>query len=121
MLLDVLLSNDAQQLNIRESIQQDLLRLMNTKQGSLSHMPDYGLPDLCTVYQSLPDGKCEFVTMIQHVIEKYEPRLTDVNVDDDTQDNRACVLSLTIKAEIIGDEHAQFESYFYSAGHVLLS
>ena len=121
MLLDILLSKDAQKINIRQSIQKDLLRLMNTKQGSLTHMPDYGLPDLRSVYQALPDGKCEFVLMVKHVIEKYEPRLTDIIIDDENHGNRACVLSLTIKANIIGNAHAQFESYFYSAGHVKLS
>lgn len=121
MLLDVLLSSDAKSLDMRQCIQQDLYRLMNTKQGSLCHMPDYGLPDLRTIYQTLPDGKIEFVLMIKKTIEKYEPRLTDVTIDEDLINHRACVLSLTITADIKGNEQAQFDSYFYSAGHVQLS
>jgi type VI secretion system protein len=37
-----------------KSIADHLWRMFNTRQGSLSHLPDYGLPDITEIYRKLP-------------------------------------------------------------------
>lgn len=121
MLLDVLLSKDVDHLSVRESIQNDLHRLFNTKRGSLRHMPHYGLPDLQAVYHSFPNGIAHFIELIQKAIETYEPRLSRVSVNSLNKEKKYCVISLTIHAEINHQESAVFDSDFYSAGQVSFS
>lgn len=119
MLLDVLMSKDAAPLLVRTSVQKDLHRLFNTREGSLRHMPDYGLPDLHKIYDSFPNGIQNFIQTIQEKILKYEPRLKEVEVKNiNHQNKKFCVLSLVIYAEIIHQGKAWFDGDFYSAGYV---
>lgn len=119
MLLDVLMSKDAVPLSVRESVQKDLHRLFNTKEGSLSHMPGYGLPDLQQIYDSFPKGLQNFIKTIQDKISAYEPRLTKVEIKDiHHRSKQFCVLSLVINAEIVHQGKAWFDGDFYSAGFV---
>ena len=118
MLFDVLLSEGAAPKTMSSLIQEDLHRLFNTRRGSLRHMPEYGLPDLQTIYQSFPRGKKDFVAMIQVMISRYEPRLYNVNVIERDSESRKCIINLIISATIQGQASAKFDSYFYSAGNV---
>lgn len=121
MLLDVLISDGAELQNIKSDIYTDLRRLLNTRQGSLQHMSEYGLPDLQTIYQSFPSGKIMFIKKVQQLITCYEPRLGNIWVGEEVNNSPHCVLSLSIKASIIGKGNAYFKGYFYSEGYVQLS
>lgn len=121
MLFDVLFSDGADRLTVQQSIQSDLHRLFNTKEGSLKHLPDYGLPDLQSIYQSFPQGVLNFIELLQKKIDKYEPRLNNILIESDNKGKERCVISLMISAEIINQGSALFEGDFYSAGHVNLS
>jgi type VI secretion system protein len=117
MLFDFLLSNNADPLTLHQCIQKDLHRLFNTRRGSLQHMPDYGLPDLQTIYQSFPRGKVDFIIMVKNMINRFEPRLSDVSVEENTR-NSSCIINLVILATINGSKSTKFDSYFYSEGSV---
>jgi len=65
---------------IVESIQSHLVLLLNTRQGMTLHLPDYGLPDIHTVYHELPKSLDELGEQIRKTLEIYEPRLTQVRV-----------------------------------------
>lgn len=119
MFLDILMSKDAAPLLVRTSVQKDLHRLFNTREGSLRHLPDYGLPDIHKIYDSFPHGIQNFIQTIQEKISKYEPRLKEVEVKNINQQNKKfCVLSLVKYTENIHQGKAWFDGDFYSAGYV---
>lgn len=64
---------------------QQLQCLFNCRQGSLVHMPEYGLPDFQAFNQLLPDPLFAFVEAVLRAIKQFEPRLHQVNVECDQQ------------------------------------
>lgn len=65
---------------LSESIRENLAHLLNARQGMVNHLPDYGLPDVHKMFQSLPKSLEALGAEIRDVIIKYEPRLKNVNV-----------------------------------------
>lgn len=66
--------------NLSESIRENLVYLLNARQGMVVHLPDYGLPDVHKMFQSLPKSLEALGADIRDVIIKYEPRLANVSV-----------------------------------------
>ncbi len=58
-----------------KSITDHLSRLLNTRQGSLQHLPDYGVPDIAQIYRGLPASFNQLRFTVLELIQKYEPRL----------------------------------------------
>lgn len=63
-----------------ESIQSNLVLILNTRQGMTPHIPGFGLPDIHYVYNSLPKSLDVLAEEIRRVLEAYEPRLENVRV-----------------------------------------
>ena len=66
----------------RHSIVENLTKLLATRQGSVQHLPDYGLPDIMQIYV---DSGYSFDPLKKHIrdtILKYEPRLSKVRVEE---------------------------------------
>lgn len=99
-----------------ESIRQHLWRLFNTRQGSLPYLPDYGLPDLNQIYQDLPDSVQGFTRKIIQVIQKYEPRLTALELEQMKRYEIPAVLAYKIKAVILPSYPVLYSTYFLSGG-----
>ena len=83
---------------ITKSIRDHLIRLLNTRKGSLPHLYDYGLSDMADIYTRLPNSRQELKNEILATIKKYEPRLKYTRVD--VLDFRP--LDLRIKLRIVG-------------------
>ncbi len=71
-----------------ESVRDNLQVLLNTRQGSVPHLPDYGLPDLSQVFAHAPECLEYLRQSVLIAIRRYEPRLANVQVstlegDDD--------------------------------------
>jgi len=98
------------------SIQDHLSRLLNARQGVLSHLPDYGLPDITALYGDLPYTVTQLKTAIALCIEKYEPRLKYVEINALPDDRAKGVVILEIQAILQGGEHATFHTYLTSDG-----
>ncbi len=120
-LLDILKSDQYQQQDDIQaklvSVQQHLLRLFNTRQGSLQHMPDYGLPDLNHIYQDLPHSTINLSEHLSQLIEKYEPRLTDVEVSEHKDKDKDYILAFDVYANLIPAYPVLYSTYFLSGGH----
>ncbi|MCB1042672.1 MAG: type VI secretion system baseplate subunit TssE [Acidobacteria bacterium] len=69
-----------QEESLVESIQSNLVQVLNTRQGMVAHIADFGLPDIHYVYSSLPKSLDSLGLEIKKVLEKYEPRLEKLNV-----------------------------------------
>jgi len=63
-----------------KSVGDHISRLFNTRQGSISHLPDYGIPDIAQLYRGLPASFEELKISILNLIKKYEPRLERVQI-----------------------------------------
>jgi type VI secretion system protein len=54
--------------------------MFNTREGTLPHLPDYGLPDISEIYRRMPHGIQQLKDAIKRSVERYEPRLINVRV-----------------------------------------
>lgn len=84
---------------IRQSIVENLKMVLATRQGSVKHLPDFGIPDIKQIYfdegtiESVPRRICE-------TIMKYEPRLDKVKVKKKNFDEKNLRVTLEISAQI---------------------
>ena len=63
-----------------KSVGDHIHHLFNTKQGSLSHLPSYGIPDTARLYRGLPGSLENLKSILTNLIKKYEPRLERVQI-----------------------------------------
>jgi type VI secretion system protein len=98
------------------SITDHLYRLLNARRGAVSHIPDYGLPDLTELYQGLPYSVEILIHEIRCLVEKYEPRLHDVRIDYKPMSYVDCIVHLGISGRTRQNSNVRIETYFYSGG-----
>lgn len=96
------------------SIISNLNYLFNTRAGSLSHLPDYGLPDITEIYRDIPDSVVKLQTAIKRAAEKYEPRLRRVRVEHQDEDEYAMRLVFLLTGELHDRRKVRFETTFSS-------
>jgi type VI secretion system protein len=80
---------------VGDPVRTHLALLLNTRQGALPNLPDYGLPDVSSYYSGYPASLGALRSLIQKLIEKYEPRLLQPRVrylGSDDQEFRASFL-----------------------------
>ena len=63
------------------SVIANLQRLFNTRKEALPHLPEYGLPDLTTIYRDAPDSFAILKREIRAAVERFEPRVQRVHVE----------------------------------------
>ncbi|SEI18092.1 type VI secretion system baseplate subunit TssE [Pseudomonas asplenii] len=63
------------------SVLDNLQRILNSRAGSLSHLPDYGLPDMGMVLQGLPSAAHRLMSSLVATLLKYEPRLAAMTIE----------------------------------------
>ncbi|MDX1741167.1 MAG: type VI secretion system baseplate subunit TssE [Rhodothermales bacterium] len=95
----------------------NLTHLFNTRQGSVEHLPDYGLPDLGTVYRAMPDSTDELRRYVQQAVEKHEPRLGRVRVKPQASESSSMRLMLVVTAELDG-QRIRLKTTFSSSDSV---
>jgi type VI secretion system protein len=84
---------------LRNSIVENLKMVLQTRRGSVKHLPDFGIPDIRQIY--FDEGTIDSVpNQIRDTILKYEPRLTQVKVRKKDFDERNLKVSLEISAQI---------------------
>ncbi|ADZ92880.1 type VI secretion system baseplate subunit TssE [Marinomonas mediterranea] len=98
------------------SIHDHLVRLLNARQGGLSHLPDYGMPDLNKLYQALPYSEDDIAIAVKKIVEKYEPRLTGVHVIPLPRDLNSGVVSIRITGKTHNGNAISFKTNFKSSG-----
>lgn len=63
------------------SVLDNVQRILNSRAGSLSHLPDYGLPDMGLILQGLPAAAHGLMNTLANTLLKYEPRLAAINIE----------------------------------------
>ena len=85
---------------LRRSIIENLTMVLQTRQGSIKHLPDFGLPDIMQIYIS---SGYSFDTLNKHIcntILKYEPRIEKVRIENPRFDKNNMRIFLKIVATI---------------------
>jgi type VI secretion system protein len=100
------------------SIMDHLNRLFNSREGSLPHLKDYGLPDISEIYRKMPHGIEELQKAIKRTVEKYEPRLRKVKVTPRETDPKDFRLVFILSGELAeGGGLVRFQTTFTSMGN----
>lgn len=63
-----------------QSIRDHLQRLLNSRRGSLTHLPQYGMPDIAALYLGLPYTGDRIMACIRQCVSDFEPRLSHSHV-----------------------------------------
>jgi type VI secretion system protein len=87
-----------------EAVRDHLSLLLNTRQGTVGHLPDYGIPDLTAVYNGLPASLKMLSQAIKDTIGNYEPRLKRVTVKLQETDFPVSHATFLISGEVIEEE-----------------
>ena len=106
------------------SIKEHLGLLLNTRRGSIKHLPDYGLPDISEICDNMPESLDMLQKAIKETVEKYEPRLTRVRVvehEDPEASTTAFRVSFDLVAHVIGGSTAYFRARFSTVSPVQIS
>jgi len=109
-------SVEAEQRDEVESVCLHLNSLLNSRRGVLSHMSDYGLPDVEDIYEGLPYSQQTLAFEVKKLIEKYEPRVKSVIVLAKDIKQNDCVINLDIQAFLVNGLSLQFSTKFASGG-----
>jgi type VI secretion system protein len=88
---------------LRYSIIENLRMVLSTRQGSVQHLPDFGMPDILQLYFDSGNSIDPVKKEIKDVILKYEPRIGDVQVQKSEFDQETMRISLKIMASIKDD------------------
>lgn len=116
--LDIHQVNDKDQTIL--SVMNNIERILNCRAGSLAHLPNYGLPDLHSVMQSLPGSSYKLMNIIQKVLLEYEPRLKSISIDLISEEKTGA-LYYTIKAQLHKVGLVRFGTEFVPEGRVLVN
>ena len=85
---------------LRYSIIENLRMVLSTRQGSVLHLPDFGMPDILKLYFDSNNSIEPIKKQIHDVILKYEPRIGDVQVQKTEFNHELMRISLKIIATI---------------------
>ena len=85
---------------LRRSIAENLTMVLQTRRGSVLHLPDFGIPDILQTYFDAGGTIDPLRNQIRETILKYEPRIGEVKVQKDFFDQNNMRISLRILATI---------------------
>jgi type VI secretion system lysozyme-like protein len=74
------IESGARELDAERSIAAHLRVLFGSRHGSAAAAPELGRPDLTDLVHSWPDGVRAIERALKTLVERFEPRLTDVSV-----------------------------------------
>ena len=101
------------------SVLDNMQRILNTRAGTLAHLPDYGLPDMTKILQGMPGTAHELMEKLSLVLLKYEPRLKRISVVLLPQ-TMPGELAYAIDAELKGIGLVRYGTEFMPEGRVLI-
>jgi type VI secretion system protein len=100
---------------LRKSIIDNLTMVLRTRQGSIAHLPDFGLPDIMQVYIDSGYTFEPLKKQIRDTILKYEPRIANVRLENPQFDKHTMRLFLKIMATIKDFAHTEILLTEFSA------
>ena len=101
------------------SVRDTIYAILNSRQGALKHLPDYGLPDLSVIYHHLPASAQSLKRHISYTLLRYEPRLKTIHVEQKRAEADV-LLSYELNCCLWQGEQVCFDSHFLSGGRIRL-
>lgn len=101
------------------SVLDNLQRILNSRAGTLAHLPDYGLPDMTKILQGMPGTAHQLTTVLSDVLLKYEPRLKKIDVVL-LEQKVPGELCYAIDAELQGAGLVRYGTEFMPEGKIML-
>lgn len=98
------------------SVMDHLKRMFNSRRGSTATEGDYGLPDISEIYRNMPDGIDWLRAAIRETIERFEPRLENVEVRPRESGDKSGRLEFILSARLRGGGEVKFQTTFTSMG-----
>ena len=106
---------------LADSVLRHLQRMLNTRQGHVLIQPEYGMPDVTEFIQGLSEGVNLVRRAIRNSIEKFEPRLRNVEVTYVPSEEDLLSLRFEISAELVTEQEEAsvwFETSISPEGHL---
>jgi type VI secretion system protein len=97
------------------SIISNLQVLFNTRRGSLTHLPDFGVPDIADIYRDMPGTIDDMLRAVGESVRQFEPRLDNVRVEHVDTDRFAMRMVLVVSGDIVGGGRVRFQTEFSTA------
>lgn len=102
------------------SVMDNIERILNSRAGAIKHMPDYGLPDMSTIFQALPSSAYILMRAIEHTLLTYEPRISSIDINIQEKNNDAMVLAYELICHLKEGGLVKYGTYFMPDGKALL-
>lgn len=102
------------------SVLDNLQRILNSRAGTLAHLPDYGLPDMAQILQGLPGTSHGLMIDLRNTLMRYEPRLASVDVELLAQQLPGH-LEYRLDVQLKGGRQLLFTTTLTAEGRVLVS
>lgn len=127
-LYELLLQNFAGELDLHQvreedqvllSVLDNLQRILNCRAGTLSHQPDYGLPDMSQILHGMPGSAHGLMGTMTQMLLKYEPRLARIDIDLLPQ-TRPGHLEYSLDVQLRDGLRATFSTTLIPEGRVLM-
>jgi len=101
------------------SILDNVQRILNSRAGALSHLPDYGLPDMGVILQGLPGTANGMMATMEKTLLKYEPRLASISIEllEQVQPGH---LEFVLQAQLKSGQRVSFGTTVAAEGKVLV-
>ena len=101
------------------SVMDNIRRILNSRAGSIAHLPDYGLPDMSKMIQGLPGTAHNMMNILSTTLLKYEPRIKSVSLVLLPQDTFG-TLRYSLDVELHQRGLIRYGTEFVPDGRVLL-
>ncbi|MEG1348076.1 MAG: type VI secretion system baseplate subunit TssE [Hafnia sp.] len=101
------------------SVLDNMQRILNSRAGTLAHLPDYGLPDMSQILQGMPGSAHGLLSMLSATLLKYEPRVESLAITLLPQ-TRSGHLEYTLEAQLKELGLVRFGTEFAPEGKVLV-
>ena len=102
------------------SVQQNIQRILNTRAGSLKHLPDYGLPDLTRIYKALPASAHQLKKQMETTLLRYEPRIRAVDIAVLESEDPGVLVCFEMTCHLKTAGLVRFGTYFEPPGRMRL-
>lgn len=101
-----------------QSIRDHLQRLLNSRRGSLTHLPHYGMPDIAALYLGLPYTGDRIMACIRQCVSDFEPRLSHPHVRAIQQAAGRDATPFEIIGETPRGRHLKYIASLYRNGNI---
>ena len=101
------------------SVRDNIERILNSRRGSLAHLPDFGLDDLSEIYRHLPSSTHRLRHAIESTLLEYEPRLKAVEIEMQSPEPGMKV-SFTMACHLHKEGLVRFDTVFTPDGKTRL-